>query len=146
MRIRFTHLAGVVGSVEALPTQPLKGAEMSNLPVVRDAFVDVVDGKISALGPMADCPLADDGWELRRCQGQWMLPGFVDSHTHLVYAAPRVTEYRMRLDGASYHDIAAAGGGILNSAAAMARADESALLDALLARLETARSTGTVAA
>ena len=146
MRIRFTHLAGVVGSVEALPTQPLQGAEMSNLPVVRDAFVDVVDGKISALGPMADCPLADDGWELRRCHGQWMLPGFVDSHTHLVYAAPRVTEFRMRLDGASYHDIAAAGGGILNSAAAMARADESALLDALLARLETARSTGTVAA
>jgi len=83
---------------------------------------------------------------VRRCPGQWMLPGFVDSHTHLVYAAPRVTEFRMRLDGASYHDIAAAGGGILNSAAAIAAAEESALLEALLARLETARSTGTVAA
>jgi imidazolonepropionase len=146
MRIRFTELAGVVGSSETLAPHALRGVEMASLPQLRDAFVDVVDGKISALGPMSECPLADDGWQVQRCPGQWMLPGFVDSHTHLVYAAPRVTEFRMRLDGASYHDIAAAGGGILNSAAAMARADESALLDALLARLDTARSTGTVAA
>ncbi|MEY2971847.1 MAG: hypothetical protein RL738_688 [Bacteroidota bacterium] len=146
MRIRFTELAGVVGSSETLAPHALRGVEMASLPQLRDAFVEVVDGKISALGPMSECPLADDGWQVQRCPGQWMLPGFVDSHTHLVYAAPRVTEFRMRLDGASYHDIAAAGGGILNSAAAMARADESALLDALLARLETARSTGTVAA
>lgn len=119
---------------------------MAALPVVRNAFVEVVDGKIAALGPMAECSLADDGWDVRRSEGQWMLPGFIDSHTHLVYAAPRVTEFRMRLDGASYHDIAAAGGGILNSAAALSTADESELLDALLARLETARATGTVAA
>jgi imidazolonepropionase len=146
MRIRFTELAGVVGSSETLAPHALRGVEMASLPQLRDAFVEVVDGKISALGPMSECPLTDDGWQVQRCPGQWMLPGFVDSHTHLVYAAPRVTEFRMRLDGASYHDIAAAGGGILNSAAAIARADESALLDALLARLETARSTGTVAA
>jgi imidazolonepropionase len=119
---------------------------MASLPAVKDAFVEVVDGQIAALGSMNDCPSDDAGWEVRRCTGQWMLPGFIDSHTHLVYAAPRVTEFRMRLDGASYHDIAAAGGGILNSAAAIANADESALLDALLQRLETARATGTVAA
>ncbi|MFM6999382.1 MAG: imidazolonepropionase [Bacteroidota bacterium] len=146
MRIRFTELAGVVGSAQNLGHGPLCGAEMASLPVVHDAFVDLVGGRIAALGPMADCPNDDAGWEVRRCPGQWMLPGFVDSHTHLVYAAPRVTEFRMRLDGASYHDIAAAGGGILNSAAAIAAAEESALLEALLARLETARSTGTVAA
>ncbi|MGA1380540.1 MAG: imidazolonepropionase, partial [Schleiferiaceae bacterium] len=118
MRIRFTELAGVVGSSETLAPHALRGVEMASLPQLRDAFVEVVDGKISALGPMSECPLADDGWQVQRCPGQWMLPGFVDSHTHLVYAAPRVTEFRMRLDGASYHDIAAAGGGILNSAAA----------------------------
>ncbi len=146
MRIRFTELAGVVGSPQALATTPLCGAEMASLPVIKDAYVEVVDGHISALGSMNNCPTDDAGWEVRRCTGQWMLPGFVDSHTHLVVAAPRVTEFRMRLDGASYHDIAAAGGGILNSAAAIATADESALLDALLQRLETARATGTVAA
>ena len=146
MRIRFTELAGVVGSPQPLATTPLCGAEMASLPVVKDAFVEVVDGHVAALGSMNDCPSDDAGWEVRRCTGQWMLPGFVDSHTHLVYAAPRVTEFRMRLDGASYHDIAAAGGGILNSAAAISAADESELLDALLQRLETARATGTVAA
>lgn len=146
MRIRFTELAGVVGSPQPLATTPLRGAEMASLPAVKDAFVEVVDGQIAALGSMNDCPSEDAGWEVRRCTGQWMLPGFIDSHTHLVYAAPRVTEFRMRLDGASYHDIAAAGGGILNSAAAIANTDESALLDALLQRLETARATGTVAA
>lgn len=146
MRIRFTELAGVVGSPQPLATDALCGAEMASLPVLREAFVDVVDGRIAALGPMAECPTDDAGWDVRRGPGQWMLPGFVDSHTHLVYAAPRVTEFRMRLDGASYHDIAAAGGGILNSAAALEAADESALLELLLERLETARATGTVAA
>jgi len=146
MRIRFTELAGVVGSPQPVATTPLRGAEMASLPVIKDAFVEVVDGQIAALGSMNDCPSEDAGWEVRRCPGQWMLPGFVDSHTHLVYAAPRVTEFRMRLDGASYHDIAAAGGGILNSAAVIATADESELLDGLLQRLEMARTTGTVAA
>jgi len=116
------------------------------LPIVRDAFVELVDGKIAALGSMTDCPVDDAGWDIRLAKGQWMLPGFVDSHTHLVHAANRVAEFRMRLDGASYQEIAAAGGGILNSAAALAQTDESALLDALLERLELARSTGTVAA
>jgi imidazolonepropionase len=119
---------------------------MNDLPIVRDAFVELVDGKIAALGSMTDCPESDAGWDVRPAKGQWMLPGFVDSHTHLIHAGARVAEFRMRLDGASYQEIAAAGGGILNSAAALAQTDESALLDALLERLEMARSTGTVAA
>jgi imidazolonepropionase len=119
---------------------------MNDLPIVRDAFVELVDGKIAALGSMTDCPESDAGWDVRQAKGQWMLPGFVDSHTHLIHAGARVAEFRMRLNGASYQEIAAAGGGILNSAAALAQTDESALLDALLERLEMARSTGTVAA
>ena len=146
MRIRYTHLAGVVGSPEALGTGALCGPQMNDLPIVRDAFVELVDGKIAALGSMTDCPVDDAGWDVRPAKGQWMLPGFVDSHTHLIHAGARVAEFRMRLDGASYQEIAAAGGGILNSAAALAQTDESALLDALLERLEMARSTGTVAA
>jgi imidazolonepropionase len=146
MRIRYTHLAGVAGSPEGLGTGALCGPQMNDLPIVRDAFVELVDGKIAALGSMTDCPESDAGWDVRPAKGQWMLPGFVDSHTHLIHAGARVAEFRMRLDGASYQEIAAAGGGILNSAAALAQTDESALLDALLERLELARSTGTVAA
>ena len=146
MRIRYTHLAGVVGSPEGLGTGALCGPQMNDLPIVRDAFVELVDGKIAALGSMTDCPESDAGWDVRPAKGQWMLPGFVDSHTHLIHAGARVAEFRMRLNGASYQEIAAAGGGILNSAAALAQTDESALLDALLERLEMARSTGTVAA
>jgi imidazolonepropionase len=119
---------------------------MNDLPIVRDAFVELVDGKIAALGSMTDCPVDDAGWDVRPAKGQWMLPGFVDSHTHLIHAGARVAEFRMRLNGASYQEIAAAGGGILNSASALLQTDESALLDALLERLELARSTGTVAA
>lgn len=146
MRIRYTNLAGVVGSPEGLETGALCGPQMNDLPILRDAFVELIDGRIAALGSMTDCPESDAGWDVRPSKGQWMLPGFVDSHTHLIHAGSRVAEYRMRLDGASYHEIAAAGGGILNSAAALAQTDESALLDALLERLELARSTGTVAA
>ncbi len=146
MRIRYTHLAGVVGSPEALGTGALCGPQMNDLPIVRDAFVELVDGKIAALGSMTDCPVDDAGWDVRPAKGQWMLPGFVDSHTHLIHAGARVAEFRMRLNGASYQEIAAAGGGILNSASALLQTDESALLDALLERLELARSTGTVAA
>jgi imidazolonepropionase len=119
---------------------------MNDLPIVRDAFVELVDGKIAALGSMTDCPVDDAGWDVRPAKDQWMLPGFVDSHTHLIHAGARVAEFRMRLNGASYQEIAAAGGGILNSASALLQTDESALLDALLERLELARSTGTVAA
>jgi len=146
MRIRYTHLAGVVGSPEALGTGALCGPQMNDLPIVRDAFVELVDDKIAALGSMTDCPVDDAGWDVRPAKGQWMLPGFVDSHTHLIHAGARVAEFRMRLNGASYQEIAAAGGGILNSASALLQTDESALLDALLERLELARSTGTVAA
>ncbi len=146
MRIRYTHLAGVVGSPEALGTGALCGPQMNDLPIVRDAFVELVDGKIAALGSMTDCPVDDAGWDVRPAKDQWMLPGFVDSHTHLIHAGARVAEFRMRLNGASYQEIAAAGGGILNSASALLQTDESALLDALLERLELARSTGTVAA
>ncbi|MSP66272.1 MAG: hypothetical protein EXR22_06025, partial [Flavobacteriaceae bacterium] len=140
MRIRYTHLAGVVGSPEGLGTGALCGPQMNDLPILRDAFVELVDGKIAALGSMTHCPESDAGWDVRPAKGQWMLPGLVDSHTHLVHAANRVAEFRMRLDGASYQEISAAGGGILNSTAALAKMDESALLDALLERLELARS------
>ena len=77
--------------------------------------------------------------------GQWMLPAFIDSHTHLLSAKDRVDEFEMRMRGKSYEAIAKAGGGILNSAKAMAQASESDLIKGLLAKLSVARKTGTAA-
>jgi imidazolonepropionase len=86
---------------------------------IRDGALAVKDGLIAWCGPKAELPACDllttplyDG------QGQWLLPGFIDCHTHLVYAGSRANEFEMRLNGASYQDIAAAGGGIKSTVAA----------------------------
>jgi imidazolonepropionase len=78
--------------------------------------------------------------------GRVVLPGFVDAHTHLVFAGPRVDEFEMRLRGASYLEIAAAGGGILRSVAATRAADEDTLLGLGRARLDQLLRTGTTTA
>ncbi|HCK22868.1 MAG TPA: imidazolonepropionase, partial [Bacteroidetes bacterium] len=71
------------------------------------------------------------------------LPAFCDSHTHLVFAKSREEEFVMRIKGRSYEEIAASGGGILNSARRLQETDASALLDSALQRLEEIRSFGT---
>jgi imidazolonepropionase len=87
--------------------------------VIHDAALAVKDGLIAWCGPKAELPPCDllmtplyDG------QGQWLLPGLIDCHTHLVYAGSRANEFEMRLNGATYQQIAAAGGGIKSTVAA----------------------------
>lgn len=86
---------------------------------IRDGALAVKDGVIAWCGPKAELPACDllttplyDG------QGQWLIPGLIDCHTHLVYAGSRANEFEMRLNGASYQEIAAAGGGIKSTVAA----------------------------
>ena len=69
-------------------------------------------------------------------RGGWLTPGLVDAHTHLVYAGDRAHEFEMRLEGASYEDVARAGGGILSTVRATRAADEAALAAAASRRLE----------
>ena len=86
---------------------------------IRDAALAVKDGLIAWCGPKAELPACDLlATPLYDGQGQWLLPGFIDCHTHLVYAGSRANEFEMRLNGASYQDIAAAGGGIKSTVAA----------------------------
>lgn len=87
---------------------------MADFPTIDDAFLTITDGKISDFGPMSECP--SDELDTYDCTGRCVLPAFVDSHSHLVYAGTREQEFNLRLKGASYEEIAAAGGGILNSA------------------------------
>lgn len=86
---------------------------------VIDGALAVKDGVIAWCGPKAELPPCDLlATPLYDGQGQWVLPGFIDCHTHLVYAGSRANEFEMRLNGASYQDIAAAGGGIKSTVAA----------------------------
>jgi imidazolonepropionase len=95
----------------------------------------LVDGeRIAWLGPMADCPAAT-GVERFHCGGRLVTPGLIDCHTHLVYGGDRADEFEMRLEGASYAEIAASGGGIVSTVNATRAASEAQLFEQALPRL-----------
>lgn len=94
------------------------------------------DGRILFAGAMSDLPTGWDAVERIACDGRWITPGLIDCHTHLVYAGDRAREFEMRLAGASYEEIARAGGGIVSSVQATRAADEATLLSSTLARLD----------
>lgn len=86
---------------------------------IADGALAIKDGLIAWCGPKSELPPCDLlATPLYDCQGQWLLPGLIDCHTHLVYAGSRANEFEMRLKGASYQEIAAAGGGIKSTVAA----------------------------
>jgi len=93
---------------------PRRGAELCELGIIEDGGVLVADGKIVAVGKtneIAKNQLVKQAEEID-CSGKVVLPGFVDSHTHPVFAAPRLIDFEKRISGASYEEIAHAGGGI----------------------------------
>src|SRR5262245_47412345 len=93
--------------------------------------------RIVYAGPERDLPQeAGRGAEIIDCQGRWITPGLIDCHTHLVYAGSRAGEFEQRLGGASYEQIAKAGGGIVSSVRALRSASEAELLAQALARLD----------
>jgi imidazolonepropionase len=106
------------------------------LGVVERGAVAAKDGRIAFAGPAADLPT---GWDARHrvaLDGRWVMPGLVDCHTHLVYAGERAHEFELRLAGASYEDIARAGGGIVSTVKATRAASEDDLVRASLPRLD----------
>jgi imidazolonepropionase len=104
--------------------------------IVERGGVAAKDGRIAFAGPAADLPT---GWDARHrvaLDGRWVMPGLVDCHTHLVYAGERAHEFELRLAGASYEDIARAGGGIVSTVKATRAASEDDLVRASLPRLD----------
>ena len=91
---------------------------MRGFSCIENAWLAIEDGKIADFGAMSDFPGIVDwsGLEVVDCTGRFVLPDWCDSHTHLVFAAPRDGEFLARLEGKTYQEIAEAGGGILNSA------------------------------
>lgn len=143
MRTLFIHIRGLVGAFESAPPY-LAGKDMQSLPVLEDAWLAVEDGRIADFGRMAEFPGISDwtGLQVVDCEGRFVLPSWVDGHTHLVYAADRSTEFIDRLNGLSYQTIAKRGGGILNSARRLQSMDEGALFEAARTRLEQAMNDG----
>ena len=106
------------------------------LGIVERGAVAAKDGRIAFAGHAADLPT---GWDARHrvaLDGRWVMPGLVDCHTHLVYAGERAHEFELRLAGASYEDIARAGGGIVSTVKATRAASEDDLVRASLPRLD----------
>ena len=99
------------------------------------------DGVILYAGPLSDAP-ALDAPEVIDCEGRWITPGLIDPHTHLVYAGDRAHEFELRLAGASYEEIARAGGGIVSTVAATRAASETELVALTLPRLDALLAEG----
>lgn len=124
-----------------------KGKTMQEVGLIENAYllINPETGKIADFGEMSDFVFLEKITETIDCSGRVVLPGLVDSHTHLIFAQPRTTEFVLRLKGATYEEIAQAGGGILNSAQKMANASEEELLEGALLRCKEVLKTGTVA-
>jgi imidazolonepropionase len=107
-----------------------------------DAAVKIEDGSVVYAGSGSDAP--DQGPSLRvECAGRAVLPGFVDSHTHLVFAGDRAAEFSMKMAGASYSDLAKSGGGILSTVAATRDAPDTDLFEAAAMRVRRMLAAGT---
>ena len=105
------------------------------LGVVEDGIVAVHGGNIAYAGPRRQAP-DFAAVETVDCAGRWITPGLIDCHTHLVYAGNRAQEFELRLAGASYEEIARAGGGIVSTVAATRAASEDELVASALPRLD----------
>ena len=121
--------------------KPVRGKEMSVIPHIDNAWLLIENKNIAAFGTMESCPERAD--EMIDATGKMVLPGWCDSHTHLVFAATREEEFVMRIKGKTYEEIAAAGGGILNSARKLQEMSEEELFDRSMERLAEVRNFGT---
>ncbi len=133
-----------IKTMYGIQTQPLsfkKGAAMSVVDTLENAFILTDNGKIVDFGPMYEAPERAD--EIVDASYRLVMPCWCDSHTHIVYAAPREGEYVDRLRGASYEEIAEKGGGILNSARKLQETSEDDLFLSAGSRLNEVISYGT---
>ncbi|MGE5560590.1 MAG: imidazolonepropionase [Chloroflexota bacterium] len=128
------------------PPGPRSGAAMSEVGAIADAAVAVTGYSIAAVGPRQDIhrewKLAPRGVELD-ARGKLVLPGFVDPHTHLVFAGSREDEFTLRLQGATYLEILQSGGGILNTVKRTRAASEAELIAEASEHLQTMVRHGT---
>jgi imidazolonepropionase len=134
MSLLLTHIQQLLLAEENPRTAPLRGAELARLPLIENAWLLVEGSRIADFGPMESCP--DRADRVVNAGGRLVLPAWVDSHTHLVFARSREEEWVDRLQGLSYEEIARRGGGILNSARRLREMPEEQLFEQSLERLQ----------
>jgi imidazolonepropionase len=110
--------------------------------VIRDGAVAIREDRIAWVGPRRDLPVDAQAKTTLSCAGDWLLPGLIDCHTHLVYAGSRANEFERRLNGATYADIAREGGGIASTVRATRAASEDELARQSMPRLMSLASEG----
>jgi len=131
---------------------PRRGRELTELGIVEDGAVLCAGGKIVAIGKTKDA--LRDGWVRKNkreiaevdCSGKVVLPGFVDSHAHPAFISPRLVDFEKRIAGASYEQVAEAGGGIRSSVDGVRRAEKTQLAQKVLFALDAMLAQGTTTA
>jgi imidazolonepropionase len=121
----------------------LRGKQLSHLPVIHNAFLKISDGVIADFGLMQDLGKVSEEENMYDVKGKTIIPSFCDSHSHIVFAGSREEEFVDKIKGLSYADIAAKGGGILNSALKLGETSEDELYEKALTRVQQVMKTGT---
>ncbi len=143
MRLLFTHIKGLLQTFDTVPTLR-RGATLQTIPCIENAYLLIENGNIADFGTMPNLPVGSRaGAKVIDASNRFVLPSFVDSHTHLVFAGSRESEFVDKIKGLTYEQIAANGGGILNSAKKLQAADEDELFDSAWQRLNEVMRTGT---
>ncbi|HEY6350504.1 MAG TPA: imidazolonepropionase, partial [Candidatus Angelobacter sp.] len=128
---------------------PRRGDALNDIGLIQDAAVLCAGGQIAAVGKqrevLRDLWLRKNKRKLQEidCAGRVVLPGLIDSHTHPAFIEPRLIDFEKRTAGATYEEIAAAGGGIRSSVAAVRNASRQQLADRVLAGLQAMLEQGT---
>lgn len=146
MRYNFGMLIHSASQLLTLAGGPQRGADLGRLGIISDGAVLVREGQIAALGSSRELRAAYAHEPALDAAGKVVLPGFVDPHTHLIFAGDRAAEFELRLEGKTYLEILAAGGGILSSVRASRQAGLAELVAQAQARAAVMLRHGTTTA
>lgn len=147
MKTLIRNIGQIAGIVEA-GVMRKEGVSMSETGTLENAWLLIEDDKIACFGPMSDCPdlpqeSGQDSFDVIDADGGFVLPAFCDSHSHIVFAGTREQEFLDKIQGLSYAEIAAHGGGILNSADLLHNTSEDELYRQAMERVNEMMAKGT---
>jgi imidazolonepropionase len=131
--VLIKNIKALYGIINDASIQKKSGTEMAQLDTIENAYLLIEDGVISDFGSMSNLP--ETSVQTIDANNGYVLPSFIDSHTHIVFARSREEEFVMRIKGKSYEEIAEAGGGILNSARKLQSMSEDELFESAKERL-----------